>query len=69
MSLRQNSKCSDRSVEMLLPALLENYDIRTDRPTNQPTDRPTTDGQTGSRYTANNKDIQIRAMLQVPGSE
>ena len=67
MSLRQNSKCSDRSVEMLLPALLENYDIRTDRPTNQPTDRPTTDGQTGSRY--NNKDIQIRAMLQVPGSE
>ena len=32
-----NNKCSDRSMEVKLPALLGNYD----RQTNQPADRPT----------------------------
>ena len=38
-----NNKCSDRSMEVKLPALLGNYDRQTnqpaDRPTNQRTDR------------------------------
>ena len=33
------NKCSDRSMEVSPPTLLENYDRPTDRPTNQPTDR------------------------------
>ena len=38
-------KFSDRSVEVEIPAILENYDgpanQQTDQPTNQPTNRPT----------------------------
>ena len=36
-SFKETNKCSDRSMEVKLPALLRNYDQQTDRPTNQPT--------------------------------
>ena len=48
----QINKCSDRSMEVKLSALLENYD----RLTEQPTDQSTEDGQNGSweSFTSNN---------------
>ena len=38
-ALPVENKCSDRSIEVKLPARLGNYDKQTD----QPTDRPTTE--------------------------
>ena len=46
-----NNKCSDKSMDVKLPALLEKHERQTNRQTDQQNNRPTvqpTDGQTGS---------------------